>query len=111
MNKTNTVQPSATFIEKADAYEFKAFVPGIGKEDADLHIEGKTLTFKTYASHEMPAGFKEVSREFARVNYAMSAELPEMADPAALTAKLENGILTVTIGKHPKTHPKRIEIT
>ncbi len=110
MNKTNTVHPSATFIEKPDAYELKAFVPGIGKEDAELHVEGKTLTFKTHASHETPAGFKEVSSEFARVNYAMSAELPEMADPAALTAKLENGVLTVTIGKRPETQPKRIEI-
>ncbi len=110
MNKTNTVVPSATFTEKPDAYELKAFVPGIGKEDAELHIEGKTLTFKTHASWQAPAGFKEVSSEFARVNYAMSADLPEMADPSALTAKIENGILTVTIGKRPETQPKRIEI-
>ncbi len=111
MNKTNTVVPSATFTEKPDVYELKAFVPGIAKEDAELHIEGKTLTFKTHASYQAPAGFKEVSSEFARVNYAMSADLPEMADPAALTAKLENGVLTVVVKKRPETQPKRIEIT
>ena len=40
----------------------------------------------------------------------MSADLPEMADPAALSAKLENGILTVTVKKRPETQPRKIEI-
>jgi len=44
------------------------------------------------------------------VNYAMSAEIPEMADPATLSAKIENGILTVIMKKRPETQPKKIEI-
>ena len=40
----------------------------------------------------------------------MSAELPEMADASAMTAQLENGLLTVTIKKKPEVQPKRIEI-
>jgi hypothetical protein len=46
-----------------------------------------------------PAEFKQVAVEFERANYAMSVDLPEMADPAALSAKLENGVLTVTVKK------------
>ena len=44
------------------------------------------------------------------MNYAMSVEIPEMADTASLTAKIENGILTVVMKKRPETQPKRIEI-
>lgn len=110
MNDTKYVVPSATLSEKPEAFELKFVVPGIGKGDADLHIEGKTLALKTHAKHGVPEGFKVAAEEFERVNYAMSVEIPEMADTASLTAKIENGILTVVMKKRPETQPKRIEI-
>jgi HSP20 family protein len=102
--------PSATLVEKPNDYELKAMLPGVGKEDAELHIDGKTLSLKTHAKYQNPAGFKTVASEFERVNYAMSVDLPEMADPATLSARLENGVLTVTIKKRPETQAKKIEI-
>ncbi len=110
MNEEKFVVPTATMIEKPEEYELKIEVPGVGKEDAELHIEGKTLTLKTHAKYQNPAGFKQVAAEFERSNYAISADLPEMADPKTLTAKLENGVLTVTIKKRAESQPKQIEI-
>ena len=110
MNEEKFIVPSATLSERPEEYELKIVVPGIGKEDADLHMEGKTLTLKTHSKSQNPAGFKQVAEEFERVNYAMSAEIPEMADPATLSAKIENGILTVIMKKRPETQPKKIEI-
>jgi len=104
------IVPTATFAEKPAEYELKVQIPGIAKEDVDLHMEGRTLTLKTRSKYQNPAGFRQVAAEFERANYAMSADLPEMADPAALAAKLENGILTVTIKKRPETQPRKIEI-
>ena len=110
MSEEKFVVPSATFTEKPDEYELKVEIPGVGKEDAELHMDGKTLTLKTHAKYQNPAGFKQVAEEFERANYAISADLPEMADPKALTARLENGLLTVTIKKRAETQPKQIEI-
>lgn len=110
MNDEKYVVPSATLTERPEEYEMKIVVPGVGKGDADLHIEGRTLTLKTHASHQNPAGFRQVASEFENVNYAISAEIPERADPATLTAKIENGILTVLIRKRPEMQPKKIEI-
>ena len=110
MNEEKYTVPSATLKESPDGYELKVVVPGIGKGDADLHMEGKTLTLKTHAKYQNPAGFKQVAAEFDRANYAMSVEVPEMADPATLSAKIENGILTVAMKKRPETQPKKIEI-
>ena len=110
MNEENYIVPSATLSERPEEYELKIVVPGVGKGDADLHMEGKTLTLKTHAKYQNPAGFKQIAAEFDRVNYAMSVEIPEMADPATLTAKIENGILTVVMKKRPETQPKKIEI-
>ena len=97
-------------VEKPEEYVLKVEVPGIGKEDAELHMDGKTLTLKTHAKYQNPAGFKQVAAEFERTNYAISAELPEMADPKTLSAKLENGVLTVTIQKRTETKPTQIQI-
>ena len=110
MNETKYIVPSATLSERPEEFELNFVVPGIGKGDADLHIEGKTLTLKTHAKHEQPEGFKAVAEEFERVNYAMSVEIPEMADTASLSAKIENGVLMVVMKKRPETQAKKIEI-
>ena len=110
MNNEKFTVPSATFTERPEDYELKVMLPGIAKEDAELHMEGKTLTLKTHAARQNPAGFRQVAAEFERPNYAMSADLPEMADPATLAAKLENGVLTVTMKKRAETQPKKISI-
>jgi len=110
MNEEKYVVPTATIVEKPDEYELKIEIPGVPKEDAELHIEGRTLTLKTHAKFQNPAGFKQVAAEFERNNYAISADLPEMADPKAMTAKLGNGLLTIVVKKRAESQPKRIEI-
>jgi HSP20 family molecular chaperone IbpA len=40
----------------------------------------------------------------------MSADLPEMADPKTLTAKLENGVLTVDVKKRAESQATQIQI-
>ena len=104
------IVPAATFTEKPAEYELKVQIPGVAKGEVDLHTEGKTLALKTQSKFQNPAGFRQIASEFERANYAMSVDLPDMADPSALSAKLENGILTVTIGKRPETQPKKIKI-
>ena len=110
MNEEKYIVPTATFNETPEAYEIKVVLPGVGKEDAELHVEGRTITLKTHAKFQNPAGFKQVAAEFEHGNYAMSVEVPEMADPATLTAKIENGVLTVAMKKRPETQPRKIEI-
>ena len=111
MSEEKFTVPSATFAERPSEYELKVQIPGIAKADAELHMEGKTLTLKTHSKYQNPAGFRQVAAEFERTNYAMSVELPEMADPKSMSARLENGVLTVTVGKRPETQPRKIEIS
>ena len=110
MNEEKFVVPTAVLSERPDEYELRIEIPGIGKDEAELHVEGKTLTLKTHAKYQNPAGFKQVAAEFERQNYSMSADLPELANPAALTAKLENGVLTVVVKKRAEMQAKKIEI-
>lgn len=102
--------PAATLTEKPEEYILRIEVPGVGKEDAQLHLDGKTLTLKTNAKYQNPAGFKQAVCEFARVNYSMNVDLPDMADLTTMKAKLENGILTVTLQKRTETKATKIVI-
>ncbi len=110
MKDEKYVVPTAVLTEKPDEYELKIEVPGVGKDEAELHLDGKTLTLKTHAKYQNPAGFKEIAKEFDRPNYAISADLPELANPETLAAKLENGLLTITIKKRAETQGKKIAI-
>ena len=110
MKDEKYVVPTAVLTEKPDEYELKIEVPGIGKDEAELHLDGKTLTLKTHAKYQNPAGFKEIAKEFERQNYAISADLPELANPETLAAKLENGLLVITIKKREETQGKKIAI-
>lgn len=110
MNEEKFEVPSATFTELPDQYTLKVSLPGVAKGDAELHMDGKTLALKTHAKYQNPAGFKAVLQEFDHPNYALNAELPEMADASTLSAKMENGVLTVTVKKRPETQAKKIDI-
>lgn len=111
MNEKKYVVPMATMNEHPEGYELKFEIPGIGKGEAELHVENRTLVLRTHAQYQAPAGFKQVAAEFERVNYAVSVDLPETADPATLEAKLENGVLCVSVKKRPETQARAITIT
>lgn len=110
MNEEKYIVPSTTMNETAGGYELAFEIPGIGKADVELHVENRSLTLKTHASFQKPAGFKQVAAEFERTNYAVSVDLPETADPSTVTAKVENGVLRVMVQKRPETQARRIEI-
>ena len=102
--------PTVRANETPDGYEITFEIPGAGKGDVDLHVDGRTLSMKTHARHENPAGFRCAVREFACANYAASLDLPDLVDPATIAGRVENGVLTVTMSKRAELKPRKIEI-
>ena len=110
MNEMKYVVPTVMMNEQPNGYELTFEVPGIGKGEAELHVENRSLMLKTHSKYQTPAGFKQVAAEFERVNYAVNVDLPETADPSTVAAKLENGVLRVTVQKRPETQARAIAI-
>ena len=112
MNTENTkyIVPTVRMNERPEDYEFTFELPGIAKDEAVLHVEGRTLTLKTHATYQAPAGFKLVAQEFDRPNYAVSVDLPELCDLTTVSGALENGLLKVNVKKRPETQPRKIAI-
>lgn len=110
MSEEKFVVPTATMNERPESYELTFELPGIAKGDVELHVENRSLVLKTKGNFQPLAGFKKVAIEFERANYATSVDLPETADPSTVAAKLENGILRVTVQKRPETQARTIAI-
>ena len=110
MDNINYLVPATNLVERPDGYDISFAIPGIPREAVDLDIEGRMLVLKTHARRQHPAGFRQVVTEFDETDYAASVDLPDLADPATLSAALANGILTVAVAKRPETQARRIAI-
>ena len=83
--------PAVYMAERPEGYDITFEIPGAGKDDVDLHVDGRTLRLRTTKKPaEKPAGFREAVREFdPDANCAVTVDLPELADPAtAKTAEI-----------------------
>lgn len=106
----NFTAPAIRFAERADGYDLTAEIPGAGKSDVELHVDGRTLTMRAKARRQSPAGFRVAVREFDRRDWAFSLDLPELVDLSTIKGSVENGILKVTMQKRAEVQPRRIEI-
>jgi len=94
-----------------DAVMVEANLPGVKAEDIDVQIRGDVLTIKAESKRE-----KEVSedkytyKERAYGVIERSVRLPVDVDVDAAEAKLENGILKLTLPKVEKEGAKKIKI-
>ncbi len=85
-------------VEQDDkAWTITLDVPGVAKEDVSINIEGTIVRIETRA---------EAKRQFKA-----AYELPQDIDAEASAAKLENGILTLTLAKRqPVSNARQIEV-
>jgi len=94
--------------EDDDAYVLSALVPGLKAEDLNiqvlddvLRIEGEYKAKESnYLVRELPSG-----------SFARTLRLPSSIDADKVEAKIEDGILTLTLPKAESARPKRISIT
>jgi HSP20 family protein len=85
-------------VEQDDkAWTVSLDMPGVAKDDLSVDIEGSIVRIETKA---------EAKRQFKA-----AYELPQDIDAGASGAKLENGVLTLTLAKQvPVSNARQIEI-
>jgi HSP20 family protein len=102
-----TVSFRAT-LQKPDHFEMTADIPGFKKEEVKVEIHDDVLRVTAEHSeekqteHEREAdGGKWLRVERRYGSLYRQIKLPPSANLAAVEAKADNGVLTVTIGKKP----------
>ena len=93
--------PALDVAESPNAYTVKLEVPGVAKEDVKVSIEGRQITVQAHSTQEdeRKEGERVVYRERAVTSYARSFTLPVEVDQQDAGAKLEQGVLTLTLPK------------
>ena len=107
MPRANSTAPAVNVKEDEKAYTMELAAPGIKKEYCRVSIndEGNlTIAIENKAEHKHEDKHHHyLRREFSYSNYEQNYMLPDDVERDKISAKVEDGILTVTM---PKTEPK-----
>ena len=99
-------------LDDGDAFVVTIDVPGFDRDDVDLRVSDQTLWVegdRSEATSEEEESY--LRRERRHESMRRSIRLPEPVKPGEVTAKLRNGILTVTIPKaEPREGSTKVEI-
>jgi HSP20 family protein len=104
--------PALDVSESDSAYTVKLDLPGVAKEDVKVAVDGRRVTVEaqTKREDEKKEGDRVVYRERAVSSYARSFTLPSDVSQSDASAKLDNGVLTLTLPKRQAVLAKRITV-
>ena len=102
--------PPVDVVEDEGGITLYADLPGVGRENLDLHVDGENLFIDGKIALEMPKEMEATHVEVSRPRYRRVFALSREFDTAKLTADLKHGVLTVRIPKAEHAKPRRIEI-
>jgi HSP20 family protein len=105
--------------EDGDHLYVEAELPGFKKEEVDIHLENQTLTISAeHRENNQPqAGEKNgdktewLLRERRYTRFQRSFNLPPIVEAQTVQAKLNDGVLTITLNKREETKPRRITVS
>ena len=110
MPRANTTAPAVNVKEDEKAYTMEVAAPGIKKEFCRINInEDGNLCVAIENKMEHKEENKKhhyLRREFSYSNYEQNYTLPDDVDKDNISAKVEDGILTVTLPKFQKEEKK-----
>ena len=103
--------PRADVLEGPKEYRIVMDLPGVANTDLDINLEGQELTVKAEKDATVPEGFEVRRNERSgKVHFTRTYTLGNAVDAEAISAKLENGILQISLPKSEVTLPRRIEV-
>ena len=100
--------PAVDVAETDTAYQVKAELPGIRKEDLDVTVDDGVLTIK--AEHndnqEQTENGQLIRQERSYEKFARSLRLGANVDEETITAEYRDGVLHITLPKAKEVQPR-----
>ena len=104
------VFPEVNIFETKDGYILEAEMPGISKDGLEILLEGNELTLVGHR-HQAALGGAPLFRECQIADFRRKFELDPAIDSGKISAKIEQGVLTLTLPKSEKVQPRRITVS
>ena len=110
-SRPSAFAPAFEVKETTDSFVLKADLPGVAEADLDINVHNNVLTVSgARQSEERKEGESYALYERQFGSFSRSFSLPDMADGERIDAKLENGVLTLSIAKKAEAKPRKIAL-
>jgi HSP20 family protein len=103
--------PAADILEGEKDFLIRLDLPGVAQKDLNIELENQTLTVAARRELPSPEGYSPRRKELVnKVAFRRAFSLGEEIDVDKISAKLEEGVLTITLPKAEQVLPRRIEV-
>ena len=104
------ITPAGSVAENGDGYVLELEMPGVNKDGLDISIENNELTIIGRRSHPKIEG-TVVHRESRPHNYRRSFEIDPSIDTGKISARINQGVVTLTLPKAEEVKPRKITVS
>lgn len=104
------VAPVSSLLEDNDGYTLQLEMPGVNKEGLEISVENNELTILGRRSLPTVEG-SLIHRESRPDNFRRSFELDPSIDTGRISAKIEQGVVTLTLPKAEQVKPRKITVS
>ena len=94
-------QPLLDVVDSGESFVAQLDLPGVAKDAVKVRIDGRRVSVEVPAppKAELPEGQRLLHRERRPQHWARSFSLPQEVDQTASSARMEDGVLTLTLTK------------
>ena len=112
MERPKATAPAINVLETPEAYQLELAAPGMTKADFDVHLDEEgDLVINMEKKQEKKEGDAHkghfLRREFSYTKFQQTMLLPDDTDREAISAHVENGVLTVSLPKVKKVEVEK----
>ena len=104
------VAPPASVIEAGEDYTLEVEMPGVNKDGLDISVENNELTIVGRRSLAVVEGTL-IHHESRPENFRRTFELDPSIDANKIGAKVEYGLVTLTLPKAEHVKPHKITVS
>ncbi|MDY6434932.1 MAG: Hsp20/alpha crystallin family protein [Synergistales bacterium] len=102
MPRINATAPAINVIETEKDYKVELAAPGMRKDDFQVHINNEgnlSIKMESKKENEQKEKGRYLRREFSYSKYEQTLILPDDVEKDKISAKVTDGVLTVTLPK------------
>ena len=104
------VTPVASVVEDGDAYLLKVEMPGVNKEGLEISVENNELMITGRRDLAQIEGTL-IHRESRTEDFRRVFELDPSIDTSKISARINQGFLTLTLPKAEQVKPRKIAVS
>ena len=102
--------PAANLLEDDDNLYFEAELPNVAPEHLNVNASDHTLSISGTRTLDTPDDATSLRRERSAVRFDRTMRLPVAIEPNNIDARLDGGVLTITLPKAQPARTRRIAV-